>query len=79
MGQTKEKIKTAVLDELEKRDDDIELPLVECSSLEEAVNAAYKYAKEGDTVFFSPASASFDMFKNFEERGNRFKELVGKL
>lgn len=79
MGQTKEKIKTAVLQELDKRQENIELPLVECTSLEETVEAANKYAKEGDTVFFSPASASFDMFKNFEERGRKFKELVEKL
>ena len=35
--------------------------------------------KKGDVVLFSPASASFDMFKNFEERGNKFKQIVNKL
>ena len=79
LGQTKEKIKNATLAEIENRGDNIELPLVECESLEEAIMAAQKYAVEGDTVFFSPASASFDMFKNFEERGNRYKEIVEKL
>ena len=79
LGQTKQKIKDATLTEIEKRGDNIELPLVECDSLEEAVNAANKYAIEGDTVFFSPASASFDMFKNFEERGNKYKKLVEEL
>ncbi len=79
MGQTKEKIKTATLEEIERRNEDIELPLIECNSLEDAVNSAYKYAKKGDVVFFSPASASFDMFKNFMERGEKFKELVNNL
>lgn len=79
LGQTKEKIKTATLQEIERRGGNIDLPIIECTSLEEAVNKAYEVASEGDTVFFSPASASFDMFKNFEERGNKFKELVKKL
>ena len=48
-------------------------------SYEQAVNLAYKNAKENDVVLLSPASTSFDMFKNFEERGNCFKELVMKL
>ena len=40
---------------------------------------AKEHAKPKQIVLFSPASASFDMFKNFEERGNKFKELVKKL
>ncbi len=79
MGQTKEKIKTAILQEIEKRDENIELPLIECNSLEEAVNSAFNYSTKGDIVLFSPASASFDMFKNFMERGDKFKELVNEL
>jgi UDP-N-acetylmuramoylalanine--D-glutamate ligase len=79
LGQTKEKIKVATLGEIEAREENIELPLIECTSLEEAVEAAKKYSNEGDIVFFSPASASFDMFKNFAERGEKFKELVNKL
>lgn len=79
LGQTKGKIKEAVINELETRVPKIELPITECQSLEEAVKKAYEIAKEGDTVFFSPASASFDMFKNFEERGNKYKELVLEL
>jgi UDP-N-acetylmuramoylalanine--D-glutamate ligase len=43
------------------------------------VDISFKNALEGDIVVLSPASASFDMFKNFEERGNKFKELVNKL
>ena len=79
LGQTKEKIKNATLTAIEVREEDVELPLIECTTLEEAVNAAQKYAKSGDIVFFSPASASFDLYKNFMERGNHFKELVGNL
>jgi len=48
-------------------------------SLEQAVKAARKRAAIGDVVLFSPACASFDMFVNSKERGNRFKELVEKL
>ena len=40
---------------------------------------AQNKAKSGDIVLLSPASASFDAFKNFEERGNVFKGLVNKL
>ena len=79
MGQTKDKIKNATLQEIEKRDNDIDLPIFECSTLEEAVKVAYENSKDGDIVFFSPASASFDMFKNFVERGKKFKEIVNNL
>lgn len=79
MGQTKDKIKTATLAEIAQRGDDINLPIFECSTLEEAVDIAYKNSSENDVVFFSPASASFDMFKNFVERGNKFKEIVNNL
>lgn len=79
MGQTKDKIKNATLQEIEKRDNDVELPIFECSTLEEAVKIAYENSKDGDIVFFSPASASFDMFKNFVERGKKFKEIVNNL
>jgi len=49
------------------------------NSLAEAVRLAYEISRSGDTVLFSPACASFDMFKNFEERGARFKEEVNSL
>jgi UDP-N-acetylmuramoylalanine--D-glutamate ligase len=51
----------------------------EADSLDEALRAAMACAHPGDTVLFSPACASFDMFRNFEERGRIFKELVGRL
>ena len=47
--------------------------------VEQAVQAAADIAKAGDIVFMSPASASFDMYKNFEERGKHFKALVTAL
>jgi UDP-N-acetylmuramoylalanine--D-glutamate ligase len=49
------------------------------ASLEEAVTVASKVAKDGDTVLFSPGTSSFDMFRNYGERGNRFKEAVNAL
>ena len=48
------------------------------SNLEEAIQLATANAHEGDAVLFSPASASFDMFANFEERGRMFKTLVSR-
>lgn len=48
-------------------------------SAKEAVNKAYELAVPGDTVLLSPACASFDLFKNYEDRGNQFKEAVRKL
>ncbi len=48
-------------------------------TFEEAVAKARGAAGEGDIVTLSPACASFDMFVNFEKRGNAFKEIVNKL
>lgn len=48
-------------------------------SMEEAVNKAYKLASEGETVLLSPCCASFDLFKNYEDRGDQFKQWVRKL
>ena len=56
-----------------------ELPIYMCNSLEETVNLAKKLAKPQQIVLFSPASASFDLFKNFADRGEKFKNLVNKL
>ena len=49
------------------------------TSLEDAVRVASSHSNDGDSVVLTPASASFDMFRNFEERGNRFKEIVNSL
>ncbi len=53
--------------------------IITVASLEDAVKAARKYARAGDIVTLSPACASFDMFKNYETRGEIFKELVCEL
>ena len=49
------------------------------SDVPECVAAAREISKPGDVVLFSPASASFDMYANFEERGKHFKKLVQEL
>ncbi len=53
--------------------------IIEEGDFAAAVRAAARAAKPGETVLLSPASASFDLFRNFEERGERFKELVRAL
>jgi UDP-N-acetylmuramoylalanine--D-glutamate ligase len=53
--------------------------IVETSSMEEAVRSSYYLAKKGETVLLSPACASFDLFKNYEDRGRQFKKAVRNL
>ena len=55
------------------------IPFTSCNSLESAVQAAYKVAVKGDTVLLSPCCASFDLFKNYEDRGRQFKAAVRAL
>ncbi|WP_110948519.1 UDP-N-acetylmuramoyl-L-alanine--D-glutamate ligase [Pseudomonas bohemica] len=55
------------------------VPLIRVKTLEEAVQRAAELALEGDAVLLSPACASLDMFKNFEERGRLFAQAVGDL
>ena len=77
-GPTSEKIenatKIALIDSPNKS-----LDIVHCTNLEEAVKIAKQKSNSGDIVLLSPASASFDAFKNFEERGKKFKQLVNEL
>ena len=56
-----------------------DIPVEFCTTYEEAVNCARAAATSGDIVILSNASTSFDMFKNFEERGNLFKKIVNEL
>lgn len=77
MGETAEKIKNAVTRELENQKKT--LKIIKVANVEEAVKTAREIAKPNEIVLFSPASTSFDMFKNFEERGKKFKEEVNKL
>ena len=53
--------------------------MVDAGSMEEAVKSAYYLARNGDTVLLSPACASFDLFENYEDRGNQFKREVRNL
>ncbi|MBT9189864.1 UDP-N-acetylmuramoyl-L-alanine--D-glutamate ligase [Zobellia russellii] len=53
--------------------------MVETFAMEEAVKVAYKIAERGDTVLLSPACASFDLFQNYEDRGDQFKAAVKAL
>lgn len=71
IGEGKQKIK----DQLAEHTNE----LVEAESLEEAISLARKKAQPFDVVLLSPACASFDMFKNFEHRGQEFKRIVNRL
>ena len=53
--------------------------IIEVDSAKKAVNASFKLAEKGDVVLLSPACASFDLFKNYEDRGHQFKESVKAL
>lgn len=79
IGATGPKIEQALKDEMKKTGKGRDIPIIKCSTYEEVVRTAYEIAKPGDIVILSPASTSFDMFRNFEERGNKFKELVNRL
>lgn len=77
VGATAPKIKATVL---ETPDYEEGRPsITECGALRQAVETARGLAASGDIVILSPASASFDQFKNFEERGNAFKQFVAEL
>ena len=52
---------------------------ISTNTLQDAVQAAYLSAKEGDTVLLSPCCASFDLFKNYEDRGEKFMKAVRQL
>ena len=70
-GETKERIKEFAI----KNNIDVTVT----DNLDEATRAAYNISLEGDTILFSPACASWDQYKNFEERGDDFKKIVSDL
>ncbi|MBE5040402.1 UDP-N-acetylmuramoyl-L-alanine--D-glutamate ligase [Ructibacterium gallinarum] len=75
VGLTSEKIEAAV----KAARNYVDLPIFRCTEFEDAVCTARKEAEPGDIVILSPACASFDLFKNFEVRGNTFKEIVNQF
>ena len=77
LGDTAPKIEKAVV-EAENYNEN-EITIINVTNMEEAVEAAVNHAEKGDIVSLSPASASFGLYKNFEERGNHFKAIVNAL
>ena len=77
LGATSDKIEKAV--EIELRKQKKSLGIHRCTDLKETIEVAKSLAIKGDIILFSPASASFDMFKNFAERGNLFKKYVKEI
>jgi UDP-N-acetylmuramoylalanine--D-glutamate ligase len=53
--------------------------MIEVNNMEDAVKMAQRLSEKGDTVLLSPACASFDLFENYEDRGNQFKQAVKHL
>jgi UDP-N-acetylmuramoylalanine--D-glutamate ligase len=52
------------------------VPILPCTNLPTAFDTALQIGSAGDVILLSPACASFDQFKDFEDRGNQFKKLV---
>ncbi len=71
IGEAKEKIKSQIDFDKER--------IIEVDSLDDAVKESYNVSEVGDTIILSPGCSSFDMFKNFEERGRVFKKKVLEL
>jgi UDP-N-acetylmuramoylalanine--D-glutamate ligase len=59
--------------------DSLGIPVRDTHSMRECVDACYELAQPGDTVLLSPCCASFDLFKNMEDRGEQFKQMVRNL
>lgn len=79
IGATAPRIEEAYNNYVHQTDIESEVKIIHCSTYEEIVAKAYSEAVPGDCIILSPASTSFDMFKNFEQRGNVFKKLVNQL
>lgn len=77
LGATADKIEAAVKECDQFAESGLEI--IRVSTMEEAVKTAREMTTSGDIVSLSPASASFDMYKNFEERGQHYKKLVNCL
>ena len=79
IGATSDKIQEALDAEINKTGNGKDIEVIRATSYDDAVNTARSKAHNGDVVLLSPASTSFDMFRNFEERGNLFKKIVNEL
>ena len=77
LGDTKEKIYEAVTNLNKEVNKNIEI--YKCNTLQEVVDRTLEVSNNNEIVLFSPASASFDMFKNFADRGEQFKKLVNNI
>jgi UDP-N-acetylmuramoylalanine--D-glutamate ligase len=58
---------------------DVDVPITDATTMEEAVEMAYSVGNIGDIILLSPGCPSFDLFKNYEERGNAFRKAVKHL
>lgn len=84
MDLVKEKVKAIVCMGIDNKPihdafDGVVTTVIDTQSAQQAVDAAYSLAEKGDAVLLSPACASFDLFKNYEDRGRQFKEAVRAL
>ena len=77
LGATKDKIRTAFEKVISEKN--LDIAIIAADSLEDAIEKSRAVAENKDVVLLSPACASFDMFVNFEVRGNRFKEIINSL
>lgn len=80
----KEKVKAIIClgtdnSKLHKAFDGIIEFVIDVDNMTDAIEVSNRFAKHGDTVLLSPACASFDLFENYEDRGNQFKENVNRL
>ena len=84
MDDVRKKVKTLIClgkdnEKLKKAFGEVVPSILETQSVKELVKMSLKAAREGDVVLLSPACASFDLFKNYEDRGNQFREAVQEL
>ena len=77
IGQTATKIYDAVKKELENQNKQLDIHM--CETFKQSIDLAKRLAKPGQVVLFSPASTSFDMFKDMYDRGDKFRDEVNKL
>lgn len=83
-GLVREKVKAIIClgkenEKIHEAFDGVVSTVVDAGSASEAVQAAFHFAGKGDVVLLSPACASFDLFKNYEDRGNQFKKAAKEL